>query len=191
MPESGQHYETGIFWFLNLWPWFMKMNWVAPSTPFRNTRLSMNCTHPFQPLWRLCRMGASVCSRNECYQYQSPGDQVKTVNISSVTRTASLSQHTPTDLLLGHFISFVFLNQSDSPTLMFIIQLKIYDSKRFFPNFLCRKYIYIYKSHVIIFLDLMMCAVSGKDLLLRLIDSISYLQAQDIFIWAWSFGSIR
>lgn len=79
-------------------------------------------------------MGASVCSRNECYQYQSPRDQVTTVNISSVTRTASLSQHTPTDLLLGYFSSFVFLNQADSHTLTFNIQLKIYDGKRLFAN---------------------------------------------------------
>lgn len=77
-------------------------------------------------------MGALVRSRNECYQYQSPRDQVKTVNISSVMRTASLSQHTPTDLLLGYFSSFVFLNQAHSHTLMFIIQLKICDGKRFF-----------------------------------------------------------
>lgn len=53
-------------------------------------------------------MGALVRSRNECYQYQSQRDQVKTVNISSVTRTAFLSQHTPTDLLLGYFSSLYF-----------------------------------------------------------------------------------
>lgn len=47
-------------------------------------------------------MGASVLSRNERYQYQSLRDQVKIVNISSVTQTASLSQQTPTDLLLGY-----------------------------------------------------------------------------------------
>lgn len=61
-------------------------------------------------------MRALVCSRNECYQYQSLRDQVKTVNISSVTRNASHFQHTPTDLLLGYFKSFVFLNQVNSHT---------------------------------------------------------------------------
>lgn len=65
-------------------------------------------------------MGASVCSRNECYQFQSLRDQVKTVNISSVTRNASPFQHTPTDLSLGYFNSFVFLNQADSHTVTFI-----------------------------------------------------------------------
>lgn len=65
-------------------------------------------------------MGASVCSRNECYQYQSLRDQVKTVNMSSVTQNASHFQHTPTDLLLGYFNSFVFLSQANSHTVTFI-----------------------------------------------------------------------
>lgn len=65
-------------------------------------------------------MATSVCSRNEYYQYQSLRDQVKTVNISSVTRNSSPFQHTPTDLLLGYFNSFVFLNQADSHTVTFI-----------------------------------------------------------------------
>lgn len=65
------------------------------------------------------------------------------------------------DLLLGHFSSFVFSNQADSCSLIFTIQLKIYDNKNVFLAHY-KIHIYIYIIHIIIFLDQIIYAFSDK-----------------------------